>query len=301
MTLRGRFDTKRRVPYEKLDWIPGLPVYAVSAEQLEPSDAAQPFEIKPHWHRSIETIYTNRSTTTVIINGEEVFLPEDTLFVINSRDVHSYPEASAAFTGCTLQIEYEFALELIPGLDDQTFVVSPEGQAHVLPLFLETARFYLERSTGDAHTQHLEDPRNAEILTTLCQALLLMLARFCGNAPDTARHGPAHDNQILQSILAEIDYRFTEDINLEALAEQLSISYSYLAKLVRANVGMSAKQYLTNKRYARGHYLLVTTDKPVAEIAYESGFPSTNAFIREFKKRDGTTPAAYRQRLLRTV
>ena len=41
-------------------------------------------------------------------------------------------------------------------------------------------------------------------------------------------------------------------------------------------------------------HLLVSTNEPIKEIAYDLGFADTTAFHRAFKRSTGTTPQAYR-------
>lgn len=288
--LRGLYDKGRRVPYEKLEWKPGVPVFLITPDIITEDVIPTCVAIEPHWHKSLEVIYTNESTAKLSVDGDLIELEPQSLFVLTPRVVHGYPEARSDYTGCTLQIAYEFVREVIPAVDDCRFVPSDEGRERALPLLLEIVRYCED-----------DDLADREIVVSLCRALLLVLARYCFVSGNVTSTGATEGDRLLESIVSYIDYHFTEDISFGALASQFNISYSYLARLVKENLGMSAKQYLTNKRYAQGHFLLVTTERSVTEIAYEAGFPSVSAFIREFKRHDGITPEAYRRRLFATV
>lgn len=288
--LRGLYDRGRRVPYEKLEWMPGVPVFLITPDIITEDTVPTCVAIEPHWHKSLEIIYTNESTAQLCVDGNLIDLGPQSLFVLTPRVVHGYPEARSDYTGCTLQIAYEFVREVIPAVDDCRFTPSDEGRAHALPLLFELVRYCKE-----------DDPANREVILSLCRAFLLVLARYCLVSGNPTTLTATEGDRLLESIVSYLDYHFTEDISLGALANQFNISYSYLARLVKEHLGMSAKQYLTNKRYAQGHFLLVTTERSVTEIAHDAGFPSANAFIREFKRRDGVTPEAYRKRLLASV
>ena len=52
---------------------------------------------------------------------------------------------------------------------------------------------------------------------------------------------------------------------------------------------------IVGKALRRADRLLATTEKTVAEIAYEVGFSSPSYFRRVFRKYTGMTPSAYRK------
>ena len=53
-------------------------------------------------------------------------------------------------------------------------------------------------------------------------------------------------------------------------------------------------RYINKKKIESGQLLLLTSDKPVKEIAYTLGFNDHSYFIRLFKKLVGVTPLEYR-------
>lgn len=282
--LRGHYDRRKRVPYEKLTWIPELPVVVITPEVLERFDVGVATDVESHWHNSIEVIYTNESSSRVVVNGTCHSLQPHELFIINSQHVHRFPEVSPSFTGCTMQIEYQFAKKVLPDLDEVIFEVAPDSQEYVLPIFQEVVKLYLE-----------DERANADIIIALAHAFILSLMRRCATYRTHQVRKAVRDNQILLQVLTYLDSCYTDEVNIGSIAERCSISYAYLARIFKDNLGMSAKQYLTNRRYERGRFLLETTDDSVTDIALTAGFPSTSAFIRTFKRLTGKTPDAFRR------
>ena len=71
---------------------------------------------------------------------------------------------------------------------------------------------------------------------------------------------------------------------MEKLAEQFCISHSTLTKKFKAELGLSPKDYLLQKRMENAQSLLSTTDMTISQIASMCGFTSAAYFIYYFKK-----------------
>jgi AraC-like DNA-binding protein len=53
-------------------------------------------------------------------------------------------------------------------------------------------------------------------------------------------------------------------------------------------------QWLLSKKLDYSHHLLLSSDKPINDISFESGFENTTHFSRAFKKRFGLPPSQFR-------
>jgi AraC-like DNA-binding protein len=94
------------------------------------------------------------------------------------------------------------------------------------------------------------------------------------------------------SLLAHYD----EEVDLQALARELGMSYSTFRRTFKAVTGSSPRRYQLQIRLNRGRALLVGTDWPVSVIAERTGFSSVHYFSRYFKESEGVSPAAFRKR-----
>jgi len=77
-------------------------------------------------------------------------------------------------------------------------------------------------------------------------------------------------------------------------ADKLCITPNYLNEIVSSALGISAKQYIQNKVMEEAKRLLVYTDFPISEIAFELHFSTVSYFVRCFRQSTGETPLAYR-------
>ncbi len=88
-----------------------------------------------------------------------------------------------------------------------------------------------------------------------------------------------------------------DDISMEQVADELNMGYSRFRKLFKEYTGLAPGQYQIELKLKRALEALYDREKPVKEIALESGFRSPYYFSRIFKKKLGCSPQAYRKRL----
>ena len=93
-----------------------------------------------------------------------------------------------------------------------------------------------------------------------------------------------------------VQNRYTENITLSDLSEEIHLSVPYLSKFFTEHFGMNFVSYVTQYRLNHAVYELVSTDKNIDVIALESGFPSSHAFVTAFKKEFNMLPNAYRKK-----
>ncbi len=86
---------------------------------------------------------------------------------------------------------------------------------------------------------------------------------------------------------------------IRTVAEALSISESYLSKILRRQLRCSFVEYLSNFRVSRARALLESTDLMTYEIANAVGYPDAGYFSAVFKRLTDLTPTEYRAAIRR--
>lgn len=81
---------------------------------------------------------------------------------------------------------------------------------------------------------------------------------------------------------------------LRALAEEVHVSPSYLARLFQRQLGLPPLTYLARLRAERAAALLIETDRSVAEVGRLVGWDDPNYMSRRFHQFFAMAPAAYR-------
>lgn len=92
-----------------------------------------------------------------------------------------------------------------------------------------------------------------------------------------------------------IDDHFSDGISLEEVARATGISRYYVSHLFKELMKTTFVGYVNEQRLNRAAMLLLTSNKPIIEIAAISGFNNLSNFNRAFKMHFGKTPSAYRK------
>lgn len=95
-----------------------------------------------------------------------------------------------------------------------------------------------------------------------------------------------------------IQKKFSEDVSITDLAKEVGVSTDHLVRLFLKHEGVTPIHYLWNKRIMNGMDLLRNTGLTVSEIAYQSGFKTSQHFSRAIKKHTNLTPTEVRMESL---
>ncbi len=82
---------------------------------------------------------------------------------------------------------------------------------------------------------------------------------------------------------------------LEKMSEAVKISKPYLQKLFKTETGIAPKTFLRDKRLEKARELLEVEHEQISQIGRQVGMLHESHFTRDFKKKYGKTPTAYRR------
>lgn len=99
----------------------------------------------------------------------------------------------------------------------------------------------------------------------------------------------------IKEVISKMERHFNQDINLDALAQEVGVSKYHLSRLFKKHTGYSPYEYLLNYRLSQAKNLLKSTDIPVCEISQLVGFNNPSHFINLFRKHEGITPLRFRK------
>ncbi len=153
-------------------------------------------------------------------------------------------------------------------------------QESLLKLFLEVIQLVKEEKTG--HQQ-------------VCAAnTILALSKILSVIRNQEFAGKSIERTIRKACLY-LRENLDKNVNIENLADELNVGYSYFRQMFRKYTGISPTQYHLSLRIQKAKDLLVSTDKSFKEIAIDLGFESYFYFSRIFKDKTGKSPMDFRK------
>lgn len=102
-----------------------------------------------------------------------------------------------------------------------------------------------------------------------------------------------HVERMLQFVAA----RALEQISAEDVAASTGLHPNYAMALFKRSVGQTITQAINRHRLDTAQSLLISTNRSITEIVYDSGFGSASRFYDAFARRFGERPKKFRQRM----
>lgn len=253
-------------------------------------------EFSIHCHKELEIMYMMSGNLKMIYNQEHICLEPEDVIVIPPFVNHAFfsPE-----TECR-RLVIEVDLDIIDAM-----MYDAEWQK-----INWTARNMYSRSWDDkvkAQVRRIVVQMNEEytlerdgwkfaVKTLLCQLILLIVRDFpkgetIENEKEIAR---------LQSCIEYIGTNFAYHISLQECAGQMGFSPSYFSRYFKSHMGMTFQEYVKNLKIEKAKWLLISTDLPVLDISYQSGFSDIRTFNKIFKKTISESPSYYRKKYKKT-
>ena len=127
---------------------------------------------------------------------------------------------------------------------------------------------------------------------------LLLAARFVETMAGRRRapvHESAHDQRRAVESALWIDANATGTVRLEDLADDAGLSPFHFLRVFNKVLGVTPHQYLVRARLRRAARQLADGDRPVTDIAFDSGFGDLSNFVRTFHRAAGVSPRRFRQ------
>lgn len=103
------------------------------------------------------------------------------------------------------------------------------------------------------------------------------------------------NKKYIDLVIDYIHVNYKTDIDINALAEQVGISYSQLRRVFLSETGQNMVEYINGLRIEEAKRLLRQTNSSIQEIAVSLGYNNDRSFNRFFKKYEGITPGEFRK------
>lgn len=121
--------------------------------------------------------------------------------------------------------------------------------------------------------------------------------REVGSAMRGVSHPDAERIVHVERMARFIGEHAIEDISVDDVAGAAGLHPNYAMTIFKRAIGLTITQSISRQRLDTAQSLLISTDMPITQIAFESGFGSLSRFYEAFTGRFGAKPSAFRKRL----
>jgi transcriptional regulator GlxA family with amidase domain len=143
----------------------------------------------------------------------------------------------------------------------------------------------------------VEDDHGADLAREVARWLVLFMQRPGGQTQFSAHLDlPASHRPDVRAVLGTIAADPASDLSVGTLARQAGLSERHLARLFRAETGVTIADHVEDVRVEMARRLLETSDAALDAVGRLCGFGTVETFHRVFKRRTGITPGEHRAR-----
>lgn len=124
-----------------------------------------------------------------------------------------------------------------------------------------------------------------------------LLLQLCEELYALQKDIPLHierKDELLHHFFSLLSVHHREQHGIQFYADKLSVSTTYLSRIIRETTRKTAYYYIGEKLFTSARHLLACTDYTVAEIASQMNFSDQSAFGKFFKSKAGVSLAQYR-------
>lgn len=100
---------------------------------------------------------------------------------------------------------------------------------------------------------------------------------------------------VVSEVMDYLHYHRAERVELQDIAEHLSISVKHLNRIFKTATGTTVINYYKARRLEEAKHYLTTTDAKIKDVAEQLGYYDQYHFGRVFKKATGVSPSQFRK------
>lgn len=176
----------------------------------------------------------------------------------------------------------------------------PTVQVDPDPIFIRSGRVWscAGVSAGmDLALAMVADDHGDRLARSVARWLVMYLRRPGGQSQfSVALSTPAVRHDRIRQVQRWIGEHPEADLSVPALARRAHLSPRHFARLFTEQTRTTPAAYVEASRIEAARRLLEAGDDPLEVVASRCGFGSVESLYRGFRRRGGTTPAAYRDR-----
>lgn len=261
--------------------IPGLRVFA----SLKPLKAISPLVL--HYHENaFEFTFVSRGTMSFYTNEEDYIANHGNIFV-------SFPNEAHSTNHIPLTPMHIYWMQIDISNPSSFFFLDELHANQIIGKLFSINKHLI--SVNDKEMDHIIraafnlclNNGNNIIISQYILIFLEMLTEYAQKI-----HDNHNDQIIIKHAVAYINEHLCEEISLEMLAEQCSLSTSQFKQKFSNTIGTPPRNYINLKKIEYSKQLL-STGVPITQVAMDLGFSTSSYFATVFKKFTTLSPSEF--------
>lgn len=242
-----------------------------------------------HWHDCFEIELLLRGSAVQVLNGQRYEMQPGDIYLLNPTDFHSIETEGAVVYNIMFSEEMldEDVLQKILSIDKNIIFRLSQHELHSAEFMISQMLYEFENTAIYSDS----------VIKNLMECLFILILRKCGLSE---RESEVGENDSIRKSVLYLHSRFRDNPTLEQVASVAGLNKNYFSGLFHESTGKTYKEYLNSLKLEHAKKLVLTSNIPVTEICFASGFNSLTNFLRVFKEAYSFSPTAMRKNKMKS-
>ncbi|MCX6284972.1 MAG: helix-turn-helix transcriptional regulator [Bacteroidetes bacterium] len=273
-----------------------IPASFVLRTMEEIADRQNGIADEPHRHNYYSVIWPFSGSGRHVIDFREYPILPHHIFFVSPTQVHQII-STPDITGLVILFTPEFLMKnsIREDFISNLRLFRDSSDTPALPFSdprLQNILFFADR-IKEAYAS--EQEMKYETIGAYLKLFLIECNAHCSLFPDTNTQNIEVGKSMVQRFKNLVETRFHQWHQVKEYAGALHVSPNYLNEVIKTNIGISAKDFISNRLLLEAKRTTIFTGKSGKEIAFELGFDDPSHFSKFFKSGTGQSLMEFKQ------
>ena len=254
----------------------------------------QGFHLPHHYENAYQMLFVMRGMIRFNVEAKSYLVKAGEMIILNTLEDHSLEVLEYPYERILVQASpFFFEKEVLCPEVISIFLKRPVNFSHHLKVNDATWNYFMDILHEMEQEYDKKQPYwDMYVGSNLRRMFITILREF---QEEISTHVSDPGIVIAYQIMNYLNSHYTEDINVDAVADLVFHNKHYVSHIFKDKTGYSIMDYVITLRINRAKALLAESEMTVSDIAVECGYTDFAYFSRIFKKKTGQSPKSFRK------